>query len=169
MSLMAMVLAMLVGPPAAAAQELTLLGSFDNVRSSSSEEPHCYGYSMTLWADGSGLLGLFDVHEGLCGDPPCATLQNISFERRTGRLSFSATIGSKLEFSGTLRRDDVIGRLNGKRIRLARRRDHPHTPTSLVEWCAFWRSVPRCAGVADFCTARGLQSGTAPRARVAGR
>jgi hypothetical protein len=41
------------------------IGSFDNVRSSRGEEPHCYGYSLELWRHNGRVIGLLDHHQGL--------------------------------------------------------------------------------------------------------
>src|SRR5687767_8033276 len=125
----------------ASAQGLTRVGSFDNVRATSSEEPHCYGQSLTLWEHRGRILGLLDVHEGLCGDAPCGALQNVSFQRGTGRLTFSSSVGTSFDFVGTVRRDDILGKLNGRRVRLERDRDgsgNLESDRSLASWCQFW-------------------------------
>jgi hypothetical protein len=79
-------------------------------------------------------------------------LANVSHDPGSGRLSFSA-LG--VTFAGTLRRDDVIGTLNGKRVRLVRNKegalmDSDRDP-SLDAWCQFWRGVRRCRGFDDLC------------------
>jgi len=139
------------------AQDFRQIGSFDNVRASQSEDPHCYGHSLTLWAHGNRVIGLLDVHGGLCGDPPCTVLSDVSFQRGTGRLSFSAVIDTQLRFEGTLRRDDVLGRLNGTRVRLERERDviTLESDRSLAAWCRFWTAVGRCRGVRELCATLG--------------
>jgi hypothetical protein len=121
------------------ADEFRPIGSFHNVQSSHNGR----------------ILGLFDHHEGLCGDPPCEVLQDVSYDRRTGHLSFAAL---NEKFTGTLRRDDVVGTIDGKRVRLARANDDrmdAKWDKSLVEWCAFWRTVHRCRGVDQVCSAKG--------------
>jgi hypothetical protein len=77
------------------------------VRSSTGE--HCYGYSLRLWRHNGRILGLFNHHEGFCGDPPCEVLQDVSYDGRTGHLSFAAL---NEKFIGTLRRDDVVGTID---------------------------------------------------------
>lgn len=139
------------------AQDLTPIGSFDNVRSGGGEEPHCYGYSLDLWRNGRRIVGLFDHHEGLCGDPPCEVLRDISYDPGTGRLTFSA-LGEA--FVGTLRRDDVVGTINGRRVRLRRIPDWPmdaDRDKKLEAWCRFWRGVPRCHGVDELCVSLGQE------------
>jgi hypothetical protein len=140
----------------AAGQDLTPVGAFDNVRESVATG-HCYGYSLKLWRYRGQILGLLNRHNGLCGDPPCESLVNVSHDTRTGRLSFSA-LG--VMFAGTLRRDDVIGTIEGKRVRLTREKEDPgrmHSPhdKSLDAWCHFWRDVPRCRGVDRLCSTPG--------------
>ena len=140
---------------AAAGQDFTAVGFFDNVRESRGEEPHCYGYSLELWRYKGQILGLLDRHNGLCGDPPCEALANVSHDPGTGRISFSA-LG--IAFVGTLRRDDVIGTIDGKRVRLKRDRQDLLDSTrdnSLDAWCRFWRGVPRCSGVDGLCSSLG--------------
>jgi hypothetical protein len=139
----------------ARAQDFTAIGSFDNVRASRSEDPHCYGYSLELWRYQGRILGLMDRHAGLCGDPPCEVLADVSHDPRTGRLSFSA-LG--VAFVGLLRRDDVIGTIDGKRVRLARNKEDAGDSawdTSLDAWCQMWRGVSRCRGVDALCSALG--------------
>jgi hypothetical protein len=140
---------------AAAGQDLKSLGSFDNVRVTKSG--HCYGYSLELWQHGKQIMGLLDAHEGLCGDPPCGVLREVTFDRGTGRLHFRSTAGSEYHFEGLLRRDDVFGRLNDQRVRLGRNRNWKDMASDrgLTDWCKFWTSVTRCGGVREFCESNG--------------
>jgi hypothetical protein len=136
------------------AEDFRSIGSFANVRASRSEDPHCYGYSLELWRHDGQIVGLLDHHNGLCGDPPCEALRDVTHDRRTGRLTFSAL---DQKFVGTLRRDDVVGTLNGDRVRLARDRDWPmdgKADESFANWCEFWRGVRRCRGVDQVCSAQ---------------
>ena len=133
---------------------LAPVGSFGNVRQGQDGE-HCYGYSLELWRHNGKLIGLLDHHQGLCGDPPCEALRNVSYDARSGRLSFSAL---DVNFTGTLRRDDVAGTIGRDRLRLSRHRDHPidaKSDESFAAWCTFWSSVSRCKGVREVCTAAG--------------
>ena len=75
------------------AQEIKPLGSYDYVRSSDGGD-HCYGYSLQLWQYRDQLLGLLDIHEGLCGDPPCGVLQYVFHDVKTGHLVPSAWTGN---------------------------------------------------------------------------
>ena len=139
----------LIVPASASAQDFTAVASFDNVRGSSSG--HCYGWSLALWRYKGRLLGLLDRHQGLCGDPPCRTLADVSHDAKTGRLTFSAF---GMPFNGTLRRNEVIGKLGDERLRLKRRTDRmdARSDQTLDAWCDFWRTVPRCKGVAELCS-----------------
>jgi hypothetical protein len=139
----------------ASAEEFRAIGAFDNVRASRSDDPHCYGFSLELWRHNGSIVGLLDHHQGLCGDPPCAALRDVTYDPGTGRLTFSALDQT---FAGTVRRDDVVGNLNGSRVRLARNRDVPmelKSDTSFSEWCVFWRGVHRCQGVDQVCRSQG--------------
>jgi hypothetical protein len=136
-------------------EDFRAIGSFHNVRASRSEDPHCYGFSLDLWRRDGAIVGLLDHHQGLCGDPPCEALRDVTYDRGTGRLSFSALDQT---FAGTLRRDDVVGTLNGARVRLARSSDARmdlNSDRDFGEWCAFWRGVHRCRGVDRVCGAQG--------------
>ncbi len=125
------------------------IGSFGNVYSSTGE--HCSGYSLELWRHNGRIVGLFDRHEGLCGDPPCEALHDVSYDRGSGRLSFTAL---DVKFTGTLRRDDVVGTIGATRVRLMRNRDDPMDgkwDKNFTDWCEFWRGVHRCRGVDAVC------------------
>src|SRR6266542_2945556 len=124
---------------ATTADDLSPIGSFHNVRQSRGEEPHCYGYSLELWRHNGRVIGLLDRHAGLCGDPPCEAVRDVSYDPRTGGLTFTAL---EERFAGTLRRDDVIGTIGATRVRLVRDRDDPMDAKwdkGFAEWCAFWR------------------------------
>jgi hypothetical protein len=138
-----------------AAEEFSAIGSFHNVRQSVGEESHCYGYSLELWRHNGRVIGLLDRHAGLCGDPPCEALRDVSYDPRAGRLTFTAL---EEKFAGTLRRDDVIGTLGATRVRLARDSNDPmdaNSDESFSAWCAFWRTVHRCRGVVEMCKSAG--------------
>jgi len=142
---------------AAAGQALEHLGSFGNVTSKDGGE-HCGGYSLGLWKHGNEILGLLDVHSGLCGDPPCSVIDAAELNPRTGRLRFDSTVdGRKFRFDGALGRGAVDGRFNGKRTRLARDDTGAggdfEPNRSVPAWCGFWGSVTRCKGVREKCEA----------------
>jgi len=150
-------LACLVPAVALPGQDLEHLGSFNNVSSNDGGE-HCAGYSLGLWKYRGEVLGLLDVHSGLCGDPPCAVIDDASLNAGTGRLRFgSAVDGRKIRFDGTMGRGAIDGRINGKRVHLSKDAPAPEFDPnrSLAAWCRFWGAVPRCAGVREKCEAMG--------------
>jgi hypothetical protein len=136
------------------ARKFELLGSFGNVASSDGGE-HCTGYSLALWKSDARVLGLLDIHQGLCGDPPCGVIQDASLDPQTGRFAFWSSIDKRWDFVGTLTADTVVGALNGERVRLERERDSPGVdfkPNQTLEsWCEFWSGVRRCRGVRELC------------------
>jgi hypothetical protein len=126
------------------------IGSFANVRQTSGDDPHCYGWSLKLWRHNGQVIGLTSRYEGPCFDPVCRTLTNVTHDVRTGRLRFSTF---DMTFDGTLRPQELTGTLGVERLTL-RRGDDPMDARSdkdLDGWCTFWRTVPRCEGVAELC------------------
>lgn len=73
-------------------------GEFSNVRLT---KEHAYGFSLELWSEGSRIFGLLDVAEGLQGDTPTGLLQDVNFDRTSGRLSFTAKLSLGLHSCGT--------------------------------------------------------------------
>lgn len=135
------------------AQELQKLGQFNHVTATPSG--HCSGESLDLWLLRGRALGLLHIHEGLCGDPPCSVIEDVSYTRGAGALSFSTTVhGAAYRFDGLVRRDDVIGQLNGRRVRLERERDDAAVDSdrTIEGWCGFWTRIKRCGGVTELCT-----------------
>ena len=136
-------------------QDLQHVGDFHNVSSNDGGE-HCAGYSLGLWKYGDHLLGLLDVHQGLCGDPPCAVIRDVKLDSRTGRLEFWSSINDqKIQFEGTMTAGTIDGAFNGERARLGPDRDRMisgfEPNRSIVAWCKFWSSVQRCSGVQEMC------------------
>jgi hypothetical protein len=146
---------MILGISRPAAPEISPVGYFDNVRSTRSEEPHCYGWSLDLWRHKDRLFGLLDHHDGLCGDPPCEAVAEITLEPKTRRLTFSAF---GLPFTGSLRRNEIVGTLGRERVRLMRNNERTALSTfqTLDGWCRFWRGVPRCKRVSELCDSLGV-------------
>jgi hypothetical protein len=150
-----LLVAALLAAGSAQADDFRLVGGFGDVESRDGGE-HCHGYSLGLWRHGDRLLGLFDVHEGLCGDPPCAAIGAARLDPATGELAFTAVVRDEpFAFDGRLSKAGVEGALNGKRVQLVPDtlgvyQDNP-TDTSFAAWCGFWRTVGRCEGVAQLC------------------
>ena len=142
-----------------AAAPVTVVGEFSNLRFT---EEHAYGYTVQLWRDGAAAFGLFLASEGLAGDTPTGSLENVKFDSRSGRLSFQArlTLGVQLdakgnqqpsrdlfEFDGTLKRGELTGAVKHtdqahanlkatvERVSLKRRADGSMSaPRSYAEW-----------------------------------
>lgn len=172
---------LLLGASSAVGQEVRHVGEFHNV-SSSDKGAHCSGYSLSLWEHKQSVFGLFDVHEGLCGDPPCGVIRDVDFDAKSGVLSFRALVqGENFGFNGKLQPHVVVGKLNGKPIRLTKEPEASSLDSdkSLPAWCEFWKSVPRCEGVKDMCVLIGDTGGvpadsspatdTSPRKRTSMR
>jgi hypothetical protein len=148
-------LLLLLQPVATRADDLRHMADFHNVWSKDGGE-HCSGYSLRLWKLGDRVLGLLDVHAGLCGDPPCGVVRDAKLDSRTGRLEFWSSInGEKIRFEGNVTAETVDGVLDAEHVRLARGRDRTSDDfepnRSILAWCRFWISVPRCDGVREFC------------------
>ena len=74
-----------IAPTAAISQA----GAFSNMRYT---EEHAYGYTVMLWRAGDCVFGLFKSSQGLAGDTPIGELQDLHYDSKTGRLSFSAKL-----------------------------------------------------------------------------
>ena len=99
------------------------LGVFTNMRYTAE---HQYGYSVELWREKDRVFGLLLVSAGLAGDTPTGLLEDVSFDPKTGRLTFRARLstGSTFdennqqvptrdvyEFSGALKGQRLTGTL----------------------------------------------------------
>ena len=70
-------------------RKMTGLGAYSNYQFT---EEHQYGSGVQLWREGSTLLGLFSHSQGLIGDTPTGILEKVSFDPKTGRVSFTARL-----------------------------------------------------------------------------
>lgn len=70
-------------------QKINALGMYSNYRFT---KEHQYGAGVQLWKEGGALVGLFSYSQGLMGDTPTGLLENISFDPKTGRISFVAKL-----------------------------------------------------------------------------
>ena len=70
-------------------QKILVLGTYTNFRFT---EEHQYGAGVQLWQEGANLIGLFSYSQGLIGDTPTGLLENVLYDPKTGRISFSAKL-----------------------------------------------------------------------------
>jgi len=75
--------------PAADAVPISEIGAFSNMRFTAE---HAYGYSLLVWRAGDCLIGFLLSSQGLAGDTPMGTLEDVKLDSGTGRLSFSARL-----------------------------------------------------------------------------
>lgn len=90
-------------------------------------DEHAYGYAVEVWRYDETLVGLFLASEGLEGDTPAGLLEKLSFDEKTGAISFEArlclgVVYSKqhdgvpsrdlFRFKGSLKRNQIHGRLD---------------------------------------------------------
>lgn len=103
--------------------KVQVLGDFTRLRYPGDD---AFGYSLQLWKQGDHIFGLLAVFVGSPADPPIALLEDVTFDSRSRRFSFSArlstgfvhTAGDKwvptqerFTFKGTLTRTTVTGTL----------------------------------------------------------
>jgi hypothetical protein len=83
---------------------VSVIGCFSNVRG---DGEHQWGYSVDLWQHGESVVGLVSGTNALTliGDPPEGLLENVKFDRATGRLSFSAKLSVGLNETGSWSQD----------------------------------------------------------------
>ena len=102
---------------------IKVVGNFSNVRHVYDD---AFGYSLKLWKEGNRVFGLLLVYTGAPSDPPTGILEDVKFDPRSGKLSFSARLTTGLvygrgftgvpsrdrfTFKGRLTRSQVIGTL----------------------------------------------------------
>jgi hypothetical protein len=77
------------------------VGAFSNMRYT---EEHAYGYTVYLWQTGKCLFGRFEASEGLSGDTPAGTLNQVCHDVATGKLVFATklTLGITKPTDGTV-------------------------------------------------------------------
>ncbi len=101
------------------------IGAFSNTRY---RDEHAYGYSVMLWRAGDCVFGLFESAQGLAEDTPIGELRDVTFDRLSGLLTFSAKLTTGLtttrgsnalvpahdlfSFSGTLQADTLRGEIS---------------------------------------------------------
>lgn len=75
--------------PADQSAQIVGLGTYSNFRFT---EEHQYGASVQLWREGEAVFGLFSYSQGLIGDTPAAMIEKVSFDSKTGHISFAARL-----------------------------------------------------------------------------
>jgi hypothetical protein len=132
------------GEPIKAAGTVEVIGGFSSITHA---EGDAFGYAIELWKDGDQIFGLLLVYVGPPADPPTGILEDVKFDPKTKRLSFTTRMTTGLlysrdyagvpsqdrfKFEGVLTRRHVIGvlrqsddlapefRPTSKRIRLRR-------------------------------------------------
>jgi hypothetical protein len=75
------------------------IGAFSNMRDTAE---HAYGETVLLWRSGNCIVGLFESAQGLAGDTPIGELQNVTHNRSTGELRFSAKLTIGIVAGGAL-------------------------------------------------------------------
>lgn len=138
-----MTLALAVGA-SAQDSEFKLIGAFDNIWSNGE---HQNGFMLSLWKTDVGLVGYMFGSFGsrLVGDPPCGLIDEVVYNAKSGKLSFSSDFGRfghQFRFSGTLTKKTVRGVLSEfsgttlwkkKRIVFRRSRDWTELMSSVYE------------------------------------
>ena len=99
------------------------IGAFTNMRY---DPEHAYGYTAELWRERNRIFGFFLSSQGLIGDTPTGLLEDVTFNPRTGKLTFRARLTTGLvsnrdfhmvpsrdvfRFSGVLKGNRMIGTL----------------------------------------------------------
>jgi hypothetical protein len=59
---------------------------------------HAYGVSIELWREGASVFGLLDFADGLQGDSPMGLLEDVTFDRPGGGVSFKAKLSIGLHY-----------------------------------------------------------------------
>src|SRR2546425_9747656 len=71
------------------ASPIRYIGAFTNVRYTAE---HAYGYTVQLWRQGDGLIGLLLDAQGSQADVPTGLLEEVRFDPARGTLSFKAKL-----------------------------------------------------------------------------
>jgi hypothetical protein len=77
----------------APAKPVAVVGTFLNVKYIADD---AVGYSLRLWKQGNQIFGLLSVYTGPPSDPPTGILEDVKFDPRTRKFSFSARLSTGL-------------------------------------------------------------------------
>ena len=82
--------------PVVGAGKVKVLGAFSHITHA---EGDAFGYAVELWKLGDQIFGLLFVYVGPPADPPTGILEDVKFDPKTRRLSFSARMTTGLLYS----------------------------------------------------------------------
>lgn len=85
-------------PAPSFSQAVTFDRVYTKVESSTGE--HCSGWTIELWKTGISFVGILDHHRGLCGDPPTGILEDVSYDPKSGSISFTSKISDAWDADG---------------------------------------------------------------------
>ena len=82
--------------PVRAAGKVDVLGAFSHITHA---EGDAFGYTVELWKEGDQIFGLLLAYVGPPADPPTGILEDVKFDPKTRRLSFTARMTTGLLYS----------------------------------------------------------------------
>ena len=139
------------GVPVNAVSKVEVLGAFSNVRHTGDD---AFGFMVKLWKEGNRVFGLFSVYTGAPADPPTGILEDVRFDSRTRRLSFTTRASTGLvysqeyrgvpsrdryKFEGVLTRRQLTGNLSHTNDLFPERRSE--SKRLRLRWSAFMTDV----------------------------
>ncbi|MBI4165151.1 MAG: hypothetical protein HY508_05385 [Acidobacteria bacterium] len=80
----------------ASKHSVDVVGRYTNMRYT---EEHAYGYAVELWRHENAMIGLFLATEGLDVDIPAGLLEKVTYDEKTGALSFEARLSIGVVYS----------------------------------------------------------------------
>lgn len=134
-----------------AVSKIEVLGAFSSVRHTGDD---AFGYMVKLWKEGDHVFGLFSVYTGAPYDPPTGILEDVKFDPRTRRLSFTTRASTGLvssqehrgvpsrdryKFAGVLTRRQLTGNLSHTNDLFPKRR--PTSERVRLRWSALLTDV----------------------------
>ena len=84
------------GVPAMAKRKVEVLGAFSRITHTRED---AFGYTVLLWKEGDRVFGQFLVYTGAPADPPTGILEDVKYDPRTRRLSFTTRVSTGLVYS----------------------------------------------------------------------
>ena len=142
---------LLAGVPVRGVSKVEVLGAFSGVKHIGDD---AFGYTVQLWKEGDRISGLFLVYTGAPYDPPTGVLEDVKYNPRTKRLSFTTRLSTGLvysqeyrgvpsqdrfKFEGVLTRRRLIGTLTRTDDLFPERR--PTNKRIRLRWSAFLTDI----------------------------